>query len=103
MRVIIYLFFVSLVATNAFAQNTLKVIIKDEKTNEPLAGVSVLSKNTPNGTTSDDKGFAELKNITNGKQIIIFRSVGYRENVKNTLFPQNDTIRIFLETSTDEL
>ncbi|HEY4874345.1 MAG TPA: carboxypeptidase-like regulatory domain-containing protein [Puia sp.] len=93
---IIYLVFIVFFSLNVFAQNTLKTIIREENTKEPLAGVSVLLKNTQNGTTSDEKGFAALKNIPNGKQTIIFRSVRYRENEKNILFPQNDTIRIFL-------
>ena len=103
MRKILSLLFIITFSTNVFAQNTFKTIIKDEKTNESLIGVSVLLKGTQNGTTSDDKGFAELKNIPNGKQTIIIKSVGFKEKEKSILFPQSDTITIFLEPSSEEL
>ena len=97
------LLFIITFPTNIFAQNSFKTIIKAQKTNEPLIGVSIILKGTQNGTVSDDKGFAELKNIPNGKQTIIIKSVGFRENEKNILFPQSDTISIFLEPSPEEL
>ena len=103
MQKILSLLFMIAISTNVFAQNTFKAIIKDGKTNEPLIGVSVILKGTHNGTTSDDKGFAELKNIPNGKQTIIIKSVGYREIEKSILFPKSDTISIFLEISSEEL
>ncbi|MCW3089515.1 MAG: TonB-dependent receptor plug [Ferruginibacter sp.] len=103
MQKILSLLFIITFSTNVFAQNTFKAIIKNEKTNELLIGVSVLLKGTQNGTTSDDKGFAELKNIPNGKQTIIIKSVGFEENEKTILFPQSDTIAIFLEPSSEEL
>lgn len=103
MQKILSLFFIIIFSTNVFAQNTFKTIVKDKKTNEPLIGVSVLLKGTKNRTTSDDKGFAELKNIPTGKQTIIIKSVGFKENEKSILFPQNDTISIFLEPSSEEL
>ena len=103
MQKILSLFFIITISTNVFAQNTFKAIIKNEKTNESLIGVSILLKGTQNGTTSDDKGFAELKNIPNGKQTIIIKSVGFKENEKNILFLQSDTISIFLEPLSEEL
>lgn len=103
MQKILSLLFIITFSTNVISQNTFKAIIKDEKTNEPLSGVSVTLKGTRNSTTSDDKGFAELKNIPNGKQTILFKSLGYIENEKNIVFPQSDTITIFLEPSSEEL
>ena len=90
-------------SANVFAQNSLKAIIKDEKTNEPLIGVSVFLKGTQIGTTSDDKGFAELKNIPSGKQTIIFQSIGFNKKEIDFLFPKDSSIEIFLEHSTSEL
>ncbi len=85
------------------AQNNLKATIKDDKTNEPLIGITVFLKGTQNGSTSDEKGFAELKNIPNGKQTIIFQSVSYQKKELDISFPQNDTIAILLEKFTSEL
>ena len=85
------------------AQNTLKAIIKNEKTKEVLIGVSVFIKGTQNGTTSDTSGFAELKNIPNGKQTIIFNSIGFTSIEKNITFPQSTAIEMYLEPSAEEL
>lgn len=87
----------------ATAQNTFKAIIKDEKTKEALDSVSVFLTGTQNGSTSDEKGFVVIENIPNGKQTIVFSSFGYRKMEKNILFPQNETIEIFLEPSSEEL
>ncbi len=87
----------------ATAQNTFKAIIKDEKTKEALDSVSVFLSGTQNGSTSDEKGFVIIENIPNGKQTIVFNSFGYRKTEKNILFPQNETIEIFLESTSEEL
>lgn len=88
----------------ATAQNTFKAIIKDEKTKKALDSVSVFLTGNQNGsTTSDEKGFVVIENIPSGKQTIVFSSFGYRKMEKNILFPQNETIEIFLEPSSEEL
>lgn len=87
----------------AKAQNTFKATIIDEKTKEPLFGVSVILEGSQNGTTSDEKGFVELKNIPNGKQTIRFQSVGYSKKEKSFTFPQLKTAEIYLEPSAEKL
>jgi outer membrane receptor for ferrienterochelin and colicins len=87
----------------ATAQNTFKAIIKDEKTKEALDSVSVFLSGTQNGSTSDEKGLVILENIPDGKQTIVFTSFGYRKTEKNILFPENETIEIFLEPTSEEL
>ncbi len=101
-----YLFFITFgifTYQAVMAQNNLKATIKDDKTNEPLIGITVFLKGTQNGSTSDEKGFAELKNIPTGKKTIIFQSVGYQKKELDISFPQNDTIAILLEKFTSEL
>ena len=87
----------------AKAQNTFKATIIDEKTKEPLFGVSVILEGTQNGATSDEKGFVELKNIPNGKQTIRFQSVGYGRKEKSFTFPQIKMAEIYLEPSAEKL
>lgn len=87
----------------AKAQNTLTASIKNEKTKEILVGVSILLKGSQSGTTSDTSGFAELKNIPDGKQTIIFNSIGFTTLEKNIVFPQTATLEIYLEPSAEEL
>lgn len=87
----------------ATAQNTFKATIIDEKTKEPLLGVSVMLEGTQNGTTSNEKGFVELRNIPNGKQTIRFQSVGYGKKEKNFAFPITESVEIALEPSAENL
>ncbi|MFE3847991.1 TonB-dependent receptor domain-containing protein [Flavobacterium sp. LB3P45] len=87
----------------ATAQNTFKAIIKDEKTKKALDSVSVFLTGTQNGSTSDEKGLVVIENIPSGKQTIVFSSFGYLKMEKNILFPQNETIEIFLEPTSEEL
>ena len=87
----------------AKAQNTLKASVKNEKTKEVLVGVSILLKGSQSGTTTDTSGFAELKNIPDGKQTIIFNSIGFTTIEKIIVFPQTAILEIFLEPSAEEL
>jgi iron complex outermembrane receptor protein len=66
-------------STNLFAQNTFKAIIKNEKTKETLANVSLFVVNYQNSSTSDENGFVTIENITNAKQTIVFNLIGYRK------------------------
>lgn len=100
---IYWVFLLLICSANVFAQNSLKAIIKDEKTNEPLIGVSVFLKGSQIGTTSNDKGFAELKNIPSGNQTIIFQSIGFNKKEIEFQFPNDGTVEIILENSTNEL
>ena len=85
------------------AQNILKVSVKNEKTKEVIVGVSILLKGTQNGTATDTSGYGELKNIPDGKQTIIFNSIGFSSIEKNIIFPQTGAIKIYLEPSAEEL
>ena len=99
-KIIIILLLLPFLAT---AQNTFKATIIDEKTKEPLLGVSVILEGTQNGSTSDEKGFVELKNIPSGKQTIRFQSVGYSKKEKSFTFPQTKSAEIALESSAENL
>lgn len=87
----------------ATAQNAFKAIIKNEKTKETLASVSVYIVNSQNNSTSDENGFVTIENIPNGKQAIVFYLIGYRKKEKTFEFPKNETIEIFLEPNAEEL
>ena len=99
-RVIIIL---TLLPFLAKAQNTLKASVKNENTKEVLVGVSILLKGSQSGTTTDTSGFAELKNIPDGKQTIIFNSIGFTTIEKIIVFPQTAILKVFLEPFAEEL
>ena len=88
------IFFTSL----AFGQNTLKAIIKDGESNETLIGATAIVQGTTNGASADQNGFIEINNIPDGKQLIIFRYIGYQEKADTFNFPlqQNQPLEILL-------
>jgi iron complex outermembrane receptor protein len=88
-----------------FGQNNLKVNIKDAETKEPLIGATVILQGSTNGTISNQNGFVELKNIPNGKQLILFRYLGYTERIDTLTFPlmQSDTTEILLNSEGEEM
>lgn len=103
MRNLLPILFLKICTTNLFAQNTFKAVIKNEKTKETLASVSVFIINSQINSISDENGNVTIENIPNGKQIIFFNLIGYRKKEKTYEFPQNDIIEIFLEPIAEEL
>ena len=103
MQKIIFLLFILISSTQIFAQNTFKAILKNEKNGEILPGFSVNIKGTTNSSLSDTTGFVQLINIANGKQTIVVTGTGYTEKEIKITFPQNETVTILLETSSEDL
>lgn len=103
MRFILSLLFLIGCGSNLFAQNTFKAIIKNEKTQEPIANVSVFVINSQKTTSSDENGNVTIENIPNGKQTIEFNLIGYRKKEINVNFPQKETTAVFLEPTAEEL
>lgn len=71
----------------AFGQNTFKAIIKDSESKETLIGATAILKGTTNGASADQNGFIEIKNIPDGKQILILNYIGYQEKSYTFNFP----------------
>jgi outer membrane receptor for ferrienterochelin and colicins len=89
----------------ASGQNNLKAIIRDAETKEPLMRATAFLQGSANGATADQNGFVELKNIPTGKQLILFRFIGYADRIDTLNFPlmQSDTIEIFLNSESEEM
>jgi outer membrane receptor for ferrienterochelin and colicins len=69
------------------AQHIFSCTIMDSSNNQPLAGVSVMLKGTLKGTYTDQEGRATLRNIPEGKQVIIFSYAGFKEQSIEISFP----------------
>lgn len=61
----------------AFAQVTIKGVVKDNKSN-PLPGVSISLKDTYDGATSDSSGRFSFKSSEKGDQTLIATFIGYK-------------------------
>ena len=103
MQKILVLLFILISSTHVFAQNTFKAILKNEKSGEVLAGLSVKIKGTSNSSISDSAGFVQLTNIADGRQIIEVTGIGYTEKEIKITFPQNETVNILLDASPEDL
>ena len=86
----------------AMGQNTFKAIIKDSQTKETLFGATVILQGTTNGAVADENGFVEIKNIPDGKQVIIFSYIGYKEKNYTFYFPLTQTEPLEILLSGDE-
>jgi outer membrane receptor for ferrienterochelin and colicins len=76
-----------LITQATFAQNTYNAIIKSKADKDLLVGATVLLLGSQNGTVADIKGFVEIKNIPNGKQIIQFSFMGFDTAQDTLVFP----------------
>lgn len=84
----------------AFAQQTLKGVIKDKATGEGLPGVSVVVKGTTNGTSTDFDGNFQLNNVKTG-DVLSISYLGFKE--KEVTIGTNFNLNIELEESTERL
>ncbi|MBI4931852.1 MAG: TonB-dependent receptor [Bacteroidetes bacterium] len=95
----------SLLISGSYSQNTFKAILKNAETKELLAGATALVQGTHNSASADVNGIIEIKNILDGKQIIVFSFVGYQQLTDTFNFPmqQTETFEILLVSSAEEI
>ncbi len=81
------------------------VVVKDAKTNEPLAGVVAHIVNTTLGAGSDGRGIVVLKNVPEGRIIMQYQAVGYKERLDTLMLPfsSKDTAVVFMEQDEEAL
>lgn len=85
MKKILSLLAFTLISWQVFAQSTLlKGKILDEKTNEPLLGVTIQASNTTYGTVTDFDGSYELS-MPYGSYHIVYSYVGYQKVEKDLI------------------
>jgi len=105
MKRLILLIFAVFSLSNGFSQKTFKAVIKDSSSKEPLAGATVVLNGTNKGSISDTTGFVELSDIPDGKQILVFSYIGYKQRVDTLIFPlkSSDTAIILMESAAEEI
>ncbi|WP_316794846.1 TonB-dependent receptor domain-containing protein [Pedobacter agri] len=105
MQKIILLFCTILCITGAYAQNSLKIIVKNKETKSVLSDVTILVKNTNILVKTLTDGTTSLNNIPNGNQTLIIRNIGFEEQQLTLLFPVNQEkpLEILMEEADEEL
>ncbi len=102
MRFFITSIVLSLLANFVFAQNTFKARLIDEETKEVLAGATGQLKGTTIGSSSDESGILEIKNIPDGNQVIEFSFVGYKSRERSFTFPLRSAAVIEIDLFPDQ-
>ena len=100
-----FLFLVILLISSSClqAQNTLKVLVRNEDSKEPLAGASVVCPLLKKGSVSDSTGLVILKDLPDGPLEIEISFVGFTLQKKKVNLPfTKNTLVVELESATDE-
>ena len=82
----LFLLLIVLAATDG-ADSSLKLVVKDEATKEPVAGATVTVKDTSISSTTDSQGAAQLSNIPDGVQTLVIFYPGYETKELKLTFP----------------
>jgi iron complex outermembrane receptor protein len=92
-----------LLTLNAKAQHKISGNITDEKTNEPLAGVSVHISDLRKGSSTDKTGFYQIENIKKGNYLVEVSIVGYKTITKNIVISKDTMINFVMNDAVAEL
>ncbi len=105
MQKIILPFVAFLYTSTCWSQNTFKAILKDSDSKEVLIGANAKLSGTSIGASSNTEGFLEIRNIPNGKQVIVFTYIGYQERTDTLSFPlqQTEPMEILLSVEEEEI
>lgn len=82
--------------TSVYAQNSISGKITDVS-NQPLLGVEIYSEQLHKGTIADEQGNYILQNIPNGKVVITFTLLGYKNVTKSFVFGDQKNINFNLQ------
>ncbi len=94
-----------LCVASAYAQNSLKILVKNHTDQQAVSDATILIKASSLIAKTAADGTAAFSNIPNGNQTVIVRSVGFEEQRFNFTFPlsQDKIFEILLAPATDEL
>ena len=83
-----------------FAQQTVKGVVKEKTTGEPLPGVSVVVKGTTRGTETDFNGNFTIEKVNTG-DVLVFKYLGYAD--KEVAIGSSLNITVELDESSEQL
>tara|TARA_R110002126_G_scaffold291415_1_gene452227 strand:- start:10196 stop:13084 length:2889 start_codon:yes stop_codon:yes gene_type:complete len=97
------LFLIGILLTSSFTmfgQQTVKGVVQEKTTGEPLPGVSIVVKGTIRGTQTDFDGNFTLDKVNSG-DILVFRYLGFSD--KEVSITSNFNLMVQLEESAEQL
>src|SRR5215471_12047392 len=103
MKQVVALLLLIFLPTVSYCQNTIKVTVRSEETEEPLPGASVLITKLNKGSFTDSAGTSILRNLPNGSFEVEISYVGYLTIKKKIILPlDKPLIEIELERDDEE-
>lgn len=102
---IIVLMATAMPALGIYAQNTMKAIVKEEGSGEPLVGVTVKIDGTKLSGVTDGNGSVTITDVPDGSHKAVFTYIGYERESKTLTFPQAEdtTLTVYMEEDEEEL
>jgi len=86
------------------AQHVFKATIKVAGSKELLPGATVLLEGAGRGAKADSNGVVTIAGIPDGKQVLIFHFIGFKDHRENFSFPlKEDSLIILLEVAGEEM
>ncbi len=85
---------------NMFAQQTVRGVVKEKTSGDPLPGVNVIVKGTIKGTETDFDGKFSISNVNTGN-VLVFKSLGYAD--KEVTIGTNFNLSVTLDETAETL
>ncbi|GAA3959449.1 TonB-dependent receptor [Hymenobacter antarcticus] len=101
-----FLFSLALLSSSAFAavaQSPLRVLVRDERTHQPLPGVTVAVPALNTGAATDATGQVTLPNLPAGVVTVQFSSLGYDSASRTFTLPQTGEAPALIELEPNSL
>lgn len=94
-----FLWLLLMVSPAALAQTNLYTLVRNAKTNQAIAGVSVFIKDSKQTAITDDSGLVKLSNLPSTKIKISFSELNYVAQTVDfdaSNLVENDSLKVFL-------
>ena len=104
MKILLITIQIFLFSAYSYAQHNFTLYVRDASTGDPLPGASISLPDKGLKTSSDDRGYAEFKDLAAGKQPLQVSFLGYHNYLDTVEITGNtDTLRIALERAGEEM
>ncbi|MCH5688368.1 carboxypeptidase-like regulatory domain-containing protein [Niabella sp. W65] len=88
---------------NIFAQNSISGTVKDETTNENLAGASIYIADLKTGATTDTNGSYKINNLKRGTYLLEINYTGYQPIIEKISIDKDTVMDFLLSPAVTEL
>ncbi len=103
MRLLLLLLLV-LFSPVAWAQHTVRAVVRDSLTRQTLPGVSGVVRGTTRGATTDGQGLLSIDNVAGPTAELVLSYLGYRTSIVRVALPQaGGPLQVLLGSSTNAL